>query len=96
MEQSVVIKTIHENLGIQRIKNIVLFGSYAKGIASKNSDIDLYVETENEDFLAMCGWGYELREKLGRNVDLLLNEFMDIDDYIYNAIQSEGVTIYER
>ncbi len=28
---------------------IVLFGSYAKGLASKGSDIDIYVETKNRD-----------------------------------------------
>ena len=25
----------------------ILFGSYAKGIAKKDSDIDIYIETEN-------------------------------------------------
>tara|TARA_Y100000310_G_C20536020_1_gene740891 strand:+ start:84 stop:731 length:648 start_codon:yes stop_codon:yes gene_type:complete len=28
---------------------IVLFGSYAKGIAKKDSDIDIYIETKNKD-----------------------------------------------
>jgi predicted nucleotidyltransferase len=30
-----------------RIKLAILFGSYAKGIAKKESDIDVYIETEN-------------------------------------------------
>lgn len=33
----------------ERIKLAVLFGSYAKGIAGKTSDIDIYVETENKN-----------------------------------------------
>jgi predicted nucleotidyltransferase len=31
-----------------KAKLIILFGSYAKGIAHKNSDIDIYIETTNE------------------------------------------------
>lgn len=31
----------------KRLKLVVLFGSYAKGLAKKNSDIDIFVETEN-------------------------------------------------
>ena len=31
----------------RRINMAILFGSYAKGIAKKDSDIDIYIETEN-------------------------------------------------
>ncbi|MBI4159516.1 nucleotidyltransferase domain-containing protein [Candidatus Woesearchaeota archaeon] len=30
-------------------KLIVLFGSYAKGLAKKDSDVDIYIETKNRD-----------------------------------------------
>ena len=30
-------------------KLVILFGSYAKGLAKKNSDIDIYIETENRN-----------------------------------------------
>jgi len=36
-----ILKKSHENL-------IIIFGSYAKFIANKNSDIDVYVETKNK------------------------------------------------
>jgi len=39
----------------RRIKLAILFGSYAKGLAKKDSDIDVYVETEN----------YSIKKELG-------------------------------
>jgi predicted nucleotidyltransferase len=40
------IKKIKSN---KKIKLALLFGSYAKGTANKNSDIDIYIETENPE-----------------------------------------------
>ena len=39
-----IIDKIKEN---KRISLVVIFGSYAKGTATKQSDIDLYIETED-------------------------------------------------
>lgn len=39
-----IIETIQSN---SKIRLAVLFGSYAKGTATKNSDIDIYVETKD-------------------------------------------------
>ncbi len=41
-----VIEKIQEN---QIIRLAVLFGSYAKGTAKEDSDIDIYIETENKN-----------------------------------------------
>jgi len=38
---------LHENYGLVKIG---LFGSYAKGTATENSDIDLAIVTEKKDF----------------------------------------------
>ncbi len=43
-ELSIIIDSILKNCE-ERL--ILLFGSYAKGIAKKDSDIDIYIETEN-------------------------------------------------
>ncbi|MEA2075728.1 MAG: nucleotidyltransferase domain-containing protein [Euryarchaeota archaeon] len=40
-----IIQAVQENKGI---KMAVLFGSYAKGLAKKDSDIDIYVETTDK------------------------------------------------
>lgn len=41
-----IVSKIHED---KRIKLAVLFGSYAKEIAGKTSDIDIYIETNNRN-----------------------------------------------
>lgn len=41
-----IIKKIQED---KRIKLAILFGSYAKDTAKEDSDIDIYIETENKD-----------------------------------------------
>ena len=41
-----VIEKIQKN---NKIKMALLFGSYAKGLAKKSSDIDLYIETKNKE-----------------------------------------------
>ena len=41
-------KVIEKIQGDKRIKLAILFGSYAKGIAKQNSDIDVYVETNDK------------------------------------------------
>ncbi|WP_286338035.1 nucleotidyltransferase family protein [Hydrogenimonas cancrithermarum] len=47
-----------------------LFGSYAKGCATEESDIDLYAEFENKKFRNIAGaWNY-LEEAFGKKVDL--------------------------
>ena len=43
-ELSVILQEIAQRTGE---KLIVLFGSYAKGLAKKESDIDIYIETKN-------------------------------------------------
>ena len=42
----IIVDKIQED---SRIKLAVLFGSYAKGLAGKDSDIDIYIETQNRD-----------------------------------------------
>jgi len=47
-----------------------IFGSYARGEAKKNSDVDILVEF-NGSLLTLVSIERELKESLRRNVDLL-------------------------
>ena len=50
---------------------IGLFGSYAKGQATDQSDIDIYAEFEDKKFRNIAGaWNY-LEESFGTKIDLL-------------------------
>ncbi|HPF36308.1 MAG TPA: nucleotidyltransferase family protein [Candidatus Krumholzibacteria bacterium] len=54
------------------VRKVSLFGSFARGDAGPESDVDLIVEfAEPTGFLALVRLEHELSELLGRKVDLL-------------------------
>jgi predicted nucleotidyltransferase len=53
------------------IDRIGLFGSYAKGVATKDSDIDIYVEFTNKTFRNIAGLWVYLENLYNQKVDLL-------------------------
>ena len=70
-----------------------LFGSYAKGYAKENSDIDLCVSTSLSG-LSFAGLSEKLRLALGKRIDLVrLNNLAD-NVQLINEIMKEGVKIY--
>ena len=55
------------------VKKIVLFGSYAEGRQTEDSDIDLLVEFKTPDIslFILSGLRIDIEESLGMSVDLL-------------------------
>ncbi len=73
------------------VRRVEVFGSYARGEATAESDLDLLVEMERP-----VGWEYvdyadDLAAKLGIKVDL----GSAVSDYIYRYIKKDLTTIYE-
>jgi len=57
------------------ISEIYLFGSYARGDADENSDVDLHIYTKNHcGLLTLSGFRIDLVEKLGVKVDMVFNK----------------------
>jgi predicted nucleotidyltransferase len=79
---------------VRHVKKAVLFGSYAKGIADENSDIDLCVDSglRGLDFMLFVD---EARERLGKDVDILDISHIKEKSNIENEINKTGVLIYE-
>ena len=77
------------------VKYCILFGSYAKGIPTETSDVDLLISTDVTG-LRFYGIAERLREALCKKVDLLdlrqLTENLDLLD----VILKDGVRIYEQ
>ena len=70
-----------------------IFGSYARGEAKKNSDIDILIKIRAKKFslLDLVGLELELKEKLKRNVDLV--EYSTIHPLLNDGILKEEVPI---
>lgn len=66
---------------------IGLFGSYAKGLATPESDIDIYAEFEDKKFKNIAGaWNY-FEEAFGTKIDLLYPHKNMRDSLKYNIEQ---------
>ncbi|MBU0712577.1 nucleotidyltransferase domain-containing protein [bacterium] len=59
---------LQKSYGVRRIG---LFGSYAKGCANQDSDIDIVVEIDKPDLFIMIGIKQFLEESLGAHIDIV-------------------------
>ena len=70
-----------------------IFGSYARGEAKKNSDIDILIEVKRKKFslLDLAGLQMELEKNTGKKVDLLT--YKSVHPYIKKYILDDEVRI---
>lgn len=76
-----------------KIKKAVLFGSYAKGVAAQNSDVDILVDSGLKG-LAFFGLLEDVVNALDKNVDLLDTSQIVPDSLVDKEIAEHGVLIY--
>ena len=70
-----------------------LFGSYAKGLASEKSDVDLYVSSSLTG-LRFVGLIEKLRQTLHKKVDLIRSSELNNNVELTNEILKYGIKIY--
>lgn len=92
------IKTIlHRHLANTPVKRAVLFGSYAKGCANENSDLDLVVDLDgNTRNFAFWGVYEVLREAFSIPVELFEKSEILPGQEADREIQATGVVVYGR
>ncbi len=76
------------------VRKAVLFGSYSKGTATVNSDVDLMVDSGLKG-LRFFGLLDEISELLACPVDLIDVQDILPDSPVDREIQKTGVVIYE-
>ena len=87
-----VVAPIAEKHGVERV---FLFGSYARGNPSMDSDIDLRIDKGKLKGMFALGALYsELASRLNKPLDLLTTG--SLDDAFLQSIKNEEVLLYER
>lgn len=80
---------------IYGIKKIFLFGSYAKGNANDESDIDLLIEKGKPlSLLKLSSFRQDVEDSLNLPVDVVTTS--GIDEKFKNAIMGTEVLLYEE
>ena len=78
------------------VKRVVVFGSYARGTATAESDLDIMIDSENKlegfDYFGIVG---TLMKKFPISVDVLEASEIDKNSVFYKNILRDGVIIYE-
>lgn len=78
--------------GVARVR---LFGSYARGEATENSDVDFRVDCgQISDLFGMGALYADLQEKLQKPLDIVTTEGLDAD--FLARIQPDEVLLYEQ
>ena len=74
-----------------------LFGSYAKGLATNKSDIDIVIDSRGELLnINFYGLLEEIKDKLRKEVDLFEVSEIKKDSSIYKEIEKEGILLYAK
>ena len=76
------------------VERMVLFGSYARGEADANSDVDLRIDPGEARGLAIGGLQQEAQAALGVNVDMVTTG--SLSGSFLERISPDEVVIYER
>ncbi|MFB5760524.1 nucleotidyltransferase family protein [Paenibacillus medicaginis] len=75
----------------------VLFGSYARGTATAESDIDIVIDSQGKLLnLHFYGLLEEITEQLEKSVDLFEWTELKRNPAMCAAIEQEGVVLYEK
>lgn len=83
---------IARNYGIRRMS---LFGSYARGDAKENSDIDIYIDKGRlRSLFQYFAFVNDLEDSLNCHVDVVTTGIQDKE--FLDSITNEGVLLYEE
>ena len=77
------------------VKKVILFGSYARGESSENSDIDLIIDSggvlTGMNFFSLV---YDINEVFPVRADVFEMREIKVPSLFYDNIVKEGVVIY--
>lgn len=87
-----VIREIAQRYGVERV---TLFGSYARGEARLDSDIDLLIDKGRiRGLFQLSGFHLDLEERFNTHVDLLTTD--SLNEKLLKRIIGEEIILYEQ
>ena len=92
-----MIHIITEYFKTQPVLKVWLFGSYARGEETPDSDVDLLVEFDHSSPIGLFAYAQmwrELQERLGRDVDLV--EEGTLKPFAVESANRDKKLVYER
>ncbi|MCI8654691.1 MAG: nucleotidyltransferase domain-containing protein [Clostridia bacterium] len=88
---------LNEILNNTDVEKAILFGSYAKNTPTKNSDIDILIDSNGKikglKFFAIIDM---IKEKFDKDVDVIEKSEIDKNSRIEKEIEQTGVVVYEK
>ena len=79
----------NENSKKYGIKNIGIFGSYSKDVATDDSDIDIIIETQEPDIYKLVHIKGELEKLFNKSVDIVRNR-EKMNPYLKKRIEKDA------
>ena len=77
-----------------KVLSVSLFGSYSKGTATSKSDVDLFLEVDDDfGLFDLTELQIKLEKMFGKKTDLILPSE---NEQLMNQIQREKIQLYER
>jgi predicted nucleotidyltransferase len=95
LTQEVILKAVREIAAKYKIDEVYLFGSYARGDATEESDCDFrVVGGEIRGLFQLSGLHIDFEEALGKPVDIVMTDSMK--DSFYELIRDEEILVYAK
>ncbi len=89
-----ILKKILENMPVY---SVILFGSYAKNLATANSDLDLVIDTREQLMgFKLYSLITKIEEEFNKNVDAFEKSEIIENSKIDEEIKKTGVVVYEK
>ena len=79
------------------VYSVVLFGSYAKNLATANSDLDLVIDTREQLMgFKLYSLITKIEEEFNKNIDAFEKSEIIENSKIDEEIKKTGVVVYEK
>jgi hypothetical protein len=91
-------QTVSEYFKDKPVKKVYLFGSYARGEANEESDVDLLVDLDYSEKIGwqFYGWHEELKNLFNKKVDVVSSGALRPDRYFTKFVEAQRQLLYAK